>query len=514
MSSPSGATGPTGRQSKSGNTSLSAAGPQLKISTYKYGPFTDVDNAFIDPGDAINTNDFPEYDPEDEIDYPDNELEDEYSDNEPEDDKSDNQLEDEYSNNEPEDEYSDNGLEEEYSENELEEEYSDYEPEDDRLDYELEGWQPAVPRKASSVLRENYEQELQLVEATEAHVEELQQRVEMMIEEKRQASEDSHLLMEQISQLEIDLESHRMASGLGAANEAIQAQNAELLERIQFLERELQASKREKKAVSHKVDTSSKSAPASANLQKQYFEDLKGENLRIVKKLEERDAKAEAYAGLQRTIDGLTRDKLRLDSRLHSVLRRSQHDRAYEVQNIVPRSETDTDLAQDLADARNEIELLRKTIEELKSVNEQQERRIEEDTDAEAQVLDGSDPMGSSIIEDSAQPQEDLGDFGTLSTEADGPEGLDAEPSTSEIDDPKTKESQLEAQYETLRLQYQELQDKNRGFQEQDTRWRKLFRNFMQRATDLQRKDASKHQIKKGFKDLHKIVKEGELYGL
>ena len=67
---------------------------------------------------------------------------------------------------------------------------------------------------------------------------------------------------------------------------------------------------------------------------------------------------------------------------------------------------------------------------------------------------------------------------------------------------------------ETLRLQYQELEDKNRGLQEQHSKWLKLFEKFLQRAADLQRKDASKHQIKKGFKELHKIVKEGELQGL
>ena len=67
---------------------------------------------------------------------------------------------------------------------------------------------------------------------------------------------------------------------------------------------------------------------------------------------------------------------------------------------------------------------------------------------------------------------------------------------------------------DTLQQQYKELEARNRGLQEQDTKWRKLFKKFMQRAADVQRKDASKHQIKKGFKELFKIVKEGEVQGL
>ena len=83
----------------------------------------------------------------------------------------------------------------------------------------------------------------------------------------------------------------------------------------------------------------------------------------------------------------------------------------------------------------------------------------------------------------------------------------------SDVDAPETDQRRLE-HAEALRLQYRELEGKLRSLQEQETKWRKLFRKFMQRASDVQRSDASNHQIKKAFKILHKIVKDGELQDL
>lgn len=92
-------------------------------------------------------------------------------------------------------------------------------------------------------------------------------------------------------------------------------------------------------------------------------------------------------------------------------------------------------------------------------------------------------------------------------------EGGDQQHSASDVEDAATEQPQLESA-ETLRLQCQELEDTNRGLREQHTKWRKLFNKFMQRATDVQRRDASNHQVQKAFKTLHKIVKEGEIQGL
>ena len=92
-------------------------------------------------------------------------------------------------------------------------------------------------------------------------------------------------------------------------------------------------------------------------------------------------------------------------------------------------------------------------------------------------------------------------------------EYVPADAPASDVDAPETEQLRLEHE-ETLRLQYRELEDEHRRLQERETKWRKLFGKFMQRAPDVQRSDASKHQIKKAFKTLHKIVKEGELQGL
>ena len=64
---------------------------------------------------------------------------------------------------------------------------------EDRLNWPVEDVlveQASLPRGASSVLREHYEQAIRVFEDTEVEVEELKQRVETLEGEKRQANED------------------------------------------------------------------------------------------------------------------------------------------------------------------------------------------------------------------------------------------------------------------------------------------------------------------------------------
>ncbi len=440
MFSQSGDTRSEGRQPNSGNNL-----------SYESGLSTENSAAQFDPEHAIYPNELPVYEPEGDVDYSDDELEDDYD----------------------------------YSDDELEAEIED---ETGYSDHELENEQSTAPRTAGT-LHEYHEQALQISLATKAHFEEGVRRIGVLEEENRQISEDSRLLMERISELEVDRESSRFYSRPHAASEALQAQNAEFQERIEVLERELKALKREKGAISHKVGSSSKTASASASLHKQYVEDLKRENLRLVERSEEREAKARREAAqMQRTIDNLQRDKAISDSMLDFDLefRQKQQDRARSVS--VPLFETDIDSAQDLADARTKIDQLQKTLEEQQSVIEQHEQKSEEHAYAEAEELDRSTVLDSLLLDDSAH---------------------------------QVEQSKLESEIKTLRLRCQELEDRNRtledrdrGLQERNSKWLKLFKRFLQRAADLQRKDASKHQIKKGFKDLHKIVKESGLPGL
>ena len=414
--------------------------------------------------------------------------------------------------------YSDDELEGDYdsSDDELEAEIED---EIGYFDHELKNEQSTVPRTVWTV-REHLEQVLQISSATEAQFEEGVRRIGVLEEENRLISEDGRLLMERISELEIDLESYRVDSRPNAASEVLQAQSSELQERVEVLERELKALQREKSATSHKVGTSSKSASASASLHKQYVEDLKRENLRLVARSEDREAKARREAAqMQRTIDDLQRDKAKSDSMLNFYMRPKQQDRARNVP--VPLFETDIDSAQELADARTRIDRLQKTVEEQQSVIEQHEQKSKEHAYTEAGESDRSIVSGSLVPDHSAHPQGDLPDLGTLSTGGEGSENSGAESAAPDIDDLEVEQPKHESENETLRLRCQELEDRNRtledrdrGLQERNSKWLKLFKRFLQRAADVQRKDASKHQIKKGFKDLHKIVKESGLPGL
>ena len=480
MSTPFGAKRPQGRQSNSGNNlSLAAWRPQLNITSNESELSTEFSTPQFDP------NEFPDYEPGGDVDDSDDELEEDDYD---------------YSDDEPEAEVEDEG---------------------GCSDPELENAQPTVPRTAWTV-REHLEQVLQISSTTEAQFEEGVRRIEVLEEENRQIREDGRLLMERISELEIDLESSRVDSRSTAASEALRAQNFEFRERVEVLERELKSLKREKTAISHKVETSSKSASASASLHKQYVDDLKLENLRLVKNLEEREAKYRTQsAQQQRTIDGLERHKTKLESWLHWSRHHKQLGTVQETQGIRDPPMEAGNSAQDLVDALTEVERLHNTIKEQQSVIEQHERKIEEYAYAEAQESDRSHLSNSLVPDDSARSREDLSDLRTLSTEADESESSGAESVTPDIDDLEVQQSQLKAENETLQLRCQELKDRNRaledrdrGLQERSSKWLKLFKRFLQRAADVQRKDASKHQIKKGFKDLHKIVKESGLPGL
>ena len=370
---------------------------------------------------------------------------------------------------------------------------------------ELEDGHSAVPRRASSFIREHQEQALQLVEAIEARVEELEECVFTLEEEKRRASEDRRLHEERISELEATIEFNR--SNLDIWDEEIRARDAWCQRHIEKLEQQLSNLNREKTAPSRKVGTSSKNAPASANLHKQVVEDLEKEKLVLVKKMEKKREESEAIAKkeaaqLQSTIVGLEKEKNMLGYRL-DIAR----------QNSGPRH-SGTVSAKDVSDVRAQVARLQETVRNQQAVIEQQEQVIEDYAQEEAQAGDYYDASDESVSESLIPPQEELDGLGLRSATAEEPEEDDAKSSASDTNQPEVEQPKLEADKDTLRQQCQELDVMNRDLKEQDRKWRKLFKRFMQRAANVQRKDASMHQIKKGFKDLHKIVKEGELQGL
>ncbi|CAF9922896.1 hypothetical protein IMSHALPRED_005788 [Imshaugia aleurites] len=410
--------------------------------------------------------------------------------------------------------------------------------------YELENEQPAdhlswtvpswttlswtAPSTASISFRQSQEEGLRLFEAAEAKAKDLGQCVEVLQEEKsrisedltakieglqaqvgrlseeleeerRKANEESCLQMEHIAALEIDLESSRGRLSLSTTYEVLQEQNDKFQDRIEVLQKQLEVVEREKKRLSRAVGTSSKGVPASSILHKEYVEDLKKDRLELVKKLEEREGLHQTQvAQLQQVIDDLEKNKTGLQWQLEYYRKQQRL--------IQEAREFDTAPAQDLSDARAEIERLQKMIEEQQATTEQNER-------IEGYTQDCSDLPDSPFPENSAHPQEELDDLAPPPS-ADELEGTVAEPAASDLDESELEQPKTEVEAEVLRLQCQELKDRNQGLQEQDIKWRKLFRKFMHRAGDVQRKDASKHQIKKGFKDLQKIVKEGGLQDL
>lgn len=358
----------------------------------------------------------------------------------------------------------------------------------------LEDGQNAVHRGASTILREHYAQGLRLFEATQAEVEALEK-------EKRQASEDNRLKAKRITKLETKLRtSLKEYSVLGSYH---QAQDAVFQERIESLEQQLSGLERVKVPPSHKAGSSSKIAAASANLQKQFIEDLQKEKWELVKKMEEKDAKAKAQADqLQSTINSLEQDKESLQYRLDSRRRTSI---------VGPFGAIST---QGLKDDGVEVALLQETIQELQAVIEQQKQGLEEYALAEAQAWEYYDETDEPIPENTNPQREELDELGPRPATASEPERDDAASSAPHTNEPETEQSKLETDEDTLQEQFEELEARNRGLQEQNKKWRMFLKTFMQRAADMLRKDTSKHQIKKGYKDLRKLVKDAGLQGL
>ena len=83
--------------------------------------------------------------------------------------------------------------------------------------------------------------------------------------------------------------------------------------------------------------------------------------------------------------------------------------------------------------------------------------------------------------------------------------------SEAKLDLLKSTDVGLQEEIEALRRQNQYLQEKNDLLNIQEKKWRRIFEDFTHRAVDIQRKDASKRQIKKGFKTLRNIVKAVDL---
>ena len=188
---------------------------------------------------------------------------------------------------------------------------------------------------------------------------------------------------------------------------------------------------------------------------------LNKQNLQLLRRSEEREASARAQAAqqasqLQQTVRGLEQQNASLEWRLCQ-----QQNKTAELREIrQPVGKFGAAFTQDLDQARADVKRLQETVQEQQSVIEQKEQTILE------YAHDYSDTADSQIPEDLALSQEEFDGLEPQSTEAgESEEGGDAASSASGIDEPVQGQPQPKLE-ETLRLQYRELEDTNRGLQE------------------------------------------------
>ena len=309
-----------------------------------------------------------------------------------------------------------------------------------------------------------------------------------------------------------------------ATTKALRAENAKFQQRLQGLEEHITILESREAAPSRKRKKPAKNPPASDNLRKLYVADLNSE---FGKKLEEQDriAKSQA-ASMEQTVSQLRQRVAELE--------RSRS-------TIGTKSNQVADLALDLESACDEVFRLEAVIEEQSHTIEKQEHDLEEyrelqrqhllsegyetslpDNDVKsAKQLEQNPATPSSVPDDSSEEEassavsaDQLGSSAEVTNEfrnqhldAEQMPGNDAIPE-SKLDLLKETDAGLQKEVEALRRQNQYLQEKNDLFNIQEKKWRRVFESFTNRAVDIQRKDVSARQIKKGFKTLRKVVKE------
>ena len=293
----------------------------------------------------------------------------------------------------------------------------------------------------------------------------------------------------------------------------LRTQNAEYQHRLKGLEEHIAILESKKAAPPRKRKKPAKSATASENLRKLVVADWNSE---FGKKLEEKDriAKSQA-ANMEQTVSKL-RQRIAELERPHSTIMAGYSPVVHQ--------------AQQLEHALDKVARLQMAVEERNHTIEKQEHVLEEYREryqllkgcesslAEQYVTCENEPVQNPAAATSL-PHDSFGEETSSTSSEDQLEIEEQIPA----DDPKSEgklenfnnsNAELQEEVETLRQQFQSLQQKYNLFHERDKKWRNLIKKFMHHAPNIQLKDASKRQIKKGFKYLQKIVKEGEVQGI
>ena len=342
------------------------------------------------------------------------------------------------------------------------------------------------------------------------------------ISEKR--NEDREIIFryysKKIASLKDDLVAAEQSIEDHATTKALRAENAEFQRHLQGLKERVTVLESKKAAPTRKGKKPAQSAPASDNLRKLYVADL---NIEFGKKLEEQDriAKSQA-AGMEQTISQL---KQRVAEFEQSRL------------TIETKNNQVADLAYDLRIALDEVVRLNAVVgEQIDTIHKQEqeyrglqrhymlsggyETSLPDKYIGSAKELEHN-PATPSCVEDdssgeeatSVASEEQLESPAEVTNEFES-QYLDEEqmPGNHAISEGKPdllKETDvgLQEEVEALRRQNQHLQEKNDVLNIQEKKWRRIFENFTQRAADVQRKDASKRQIKKDSKPCVRLRK-------
>ena len=336
----------------------------------------------------------------------------------------------------------------------------------------------------------------------------------------RYYSKDIASLKDQLLAAEQSIEDH-------ATTKTLRAENAEFQRRLQDLKEQITALESKQAAPPPKKKKPAKNALASDNLRKLYVADLNSE---FSKKLEEQDriAKSQA-ANMEQNIAQLKKHITELE-RSPSTTEKKYSQAAYQ--------------ALELENALDEVDRLNAVVAEQKETIQKQDHeyrgpqfRRMVSGDYQTSLPNTYIESAEALVQNPAAPSSILDDsFGEEATSAASEEQLELPAevtnafesqylneeqmpgndaiSQGKLDLPKETDAGLQEEVEALRRQNQHLQEKNDSLNIQEKKWRRTFEDFTHRAADVQRKDASKRQIKKGLKHLRKIVKEGDVEGV
>lgn len=322
---------------------------------------------------------------------------------------------------------------------------------------------------------------------------------------------------QKIASLETHLSAAEQTIEDHATTKALRAENAEFQRRLQDLKEHITVLESKKITPPSKKKKPAKNAPASDNLRKLYIADLNSE---FAKKLEEQDriAKSQA-ASMEQTASQLRQRVAELEWSRSTTGKKT--DQAHYLKNALDEVVRLNAVVAEQSDTIHRQEDKYHGLQKQHMLSGGYQTSLPNKYMESAKELGQNSATPSSVSDDSLEeeatsaaseeqlelPAEVTNELESQYLEEEQMPGND----TISLDLLKDTDAGLQEEVEALRRQNQYLQGKNDLLNIQDKKWRRTFEDFTYRAADVQRKDASKRQIKKGFKHLRKIIREGDV---